>query len=106
MGKSRLIVAALVFGLVLIFALSGCAAPSAPVPTGKSISGVEAKTLEKGVEPAASQMGFWPLFTVKTEVYPLLVAGETVGVERKRNVTVLFSLFGWESSTQERLPAE
>jgi hypothetical protein len=106
MGKSRLILAAMVFGLVLIFGLSGCATPSAPVPSAKSVSGIEARTLEKGVEPAASEMGFWPLFQVKTEVYPLLDAGEPIGIERKRTVTVLFSLFGWDSTSQERLPTE
>jgi len=109
MNKPASVFVMTVFGLVIILVLSGCAYstvnPEIELPAAKNITGTEAKFVEKGVEPAVSQGGIWPLFDVKTEVYPLLVEGEPVGVERKKTTTVLYT-FSWQSISQEKIPTE
>jgi hypothetical protein len=109
MNKSASVFVMTVFGLVIIFSLSGCAYstvnPEPELPAAKNITGTEAKFVEKGIEPAISQGGIWPILDIKTEVYPLLVEGEPVGVERKQTTTVLY-MFSWQSISQEKIPAE
>jgi hypothetical protein len=47
----------------------------------------------------------WPILDIKTEVYPLLIEGEPIGVERKQTTTVLY-MFSWQSIRQEKLATE
>ena len=105
MGKSRLLIVAAVFGLLVIFGLSGCCAVSSHMPSSKEISETEAKLLEKGIKPEASQVCLWPIFDIKSEVCPLLVEGELVGTERRTKVCVLL-LFRSSSTKQEKLPGD